>query len=89
MRYKENFHVFKKFIHIDDYRIEKDSELLHLGWAEIIKEPIGKFQEEKYGRQINGIWVKQWSVGMEGDSWEGFICVQIKQNKYLKFGYSM
>jgi len=30
---------FKKFIHIDAYRLEKDSELLHLGWEEIIKEP--------------------------------------------------
>lgn len=30
---------FKKLIHIDAYRIEKESELLHLGWNEIIKEP--------------------------------------------------
>ena len=59
------------------------------GLAQIVKEPTGKFQEEKYGRQINGIWVEQWSVGMEGDSWDGFVCVQLKENKYLKFGYSM
>lgn len=30
---------FKNLIHIDAYRLEKDSELLHLGWEEIIKEP--------------------------------------------------
>jgi len=30
---------FKKLIHIDAYRLEKDSELLHLGWEEITKEP--------------------------------------------------
>lgn len=30
---------FKNLIHIDAYRLEKDSELLHLGWEEITKEP--------------------------------------------------
>ncbi|PJA36794.1 MAG: tRNA (adenosine(37)-N6)-threonylcarbamoyltransferase complex ATPase subunit type 1 TsaE [Candidatus Zambryskibacteria bacterium CG_4_9_14_3_um_filter_42_9] len=30
---------FKRLIHIDAYRLEYDSELLHLGWEEIIKEP--------------------------------------------------
>lgn len=59
------------------------------GLAEIVKVPVGKFQTEKYGRQIKGIWVEQWSVGMEGDSFEGNVCVEIKPNKYLKFSYSM
>jgi hypothetical protein len=59
------------------------------GLAEIVKKPIGTFQKEKYGRQINGYWVEQWAVGMEGDSWNGFVCVQLKEDKYLKFGYSM
>ncbi|HUM52922.1 MAG TPA: hypothetical protein PK431_13955 [Chitinophagales bacterium] len=68
--------------------IIEDSEGIK-GLAQIVKEPVGKFQEEKYGRQINGIWVEQWSVGMEGDSYEGFVCVKVKPNKYLKFGYSM
>ncbi|MDO8569340.1 MAG: tRNA (adenosine(37)-N6)-threonylcarbamoyltransferase complex ATPase subunit type 1 TsaE [bacterium] len=30
---------FKNLIHIDAYRLEKASELLHIGWNEIIKEP--------------------------------------------------
>jgi len=30
---------FKNLVHIDAYRLEKDSELLHLGWEEITKEP--------------------------------------------------
>lgn len=30
---------FKKLIHIDAYRLEKESELLHLGWEELISEP--------------------------------------------------
>ena len=37
--YNIDFREFKNFIHIDAYRIEKDSELLHLGWEEIISEP--------------------------------------------------
>jgi len=37
--YPINFKTFKHLIHIDAYRLEKESELLHLGWNEIIKEP--------------------------------------------------
>lgn len=59
------------------------------GLAEIVKTPSGTFQKEQYGRQISGIWVSQWSVGMEGDSWNGIVCVEIKPNKYFKFSYSM
>ena len=28
---------YKKFFHIDAYRLENEKELLHLGWEEIIK----------------------------------------------------
>jgi tRNA threonylcarbamoyladenosine biosynthesis protein TsaE len=37
--YSIDFKNFKRLIHIDAYRLERDSELLHLGWEEIIKEP--------------------------------------------------
>jgi len=37
--YAINFKNFKRLIHIDAYRLEKDSELLHLGWEELIREP--------------------------------------------------
>ncbi len=37
--YSIDWKGFKKFIHIDAYRLEKESELLHLGWEEVIKEP--------------------------------------------------
>lgn len=30
---------YKKLIHIDAYRLEKESELEHLGWQEIIDNP--------------------------------------------------
>ena len=37
--YGIDFNGFTKLIHIDAYRLEKESELLHLGWDEIVKEP--------------------------------------------------
>ncbi len=37
--YKINYQGFKHLIHIDAYRIEKESELLHLGWEEIVSNP--------------------------------------------------
>ncbi len=37
--YEIDFKGFKNLIHLDAYRLEKDSELLHLGWKEIISEP--------------------------------------------------
>ena len=37
--YEIDFKGFKNFIHVDAYRLERDSELLHLGWEEIVSEP--------------------------------------------------
>lgn len=37
--YKINWKGFQKLVHLDAYRLEKESELLHIGWEEIIKEP--------------------------------------------------
>lgn len=37
--YDIDFKNFRRLIHIDAYRLEKESELLHLGWEEITKEP--------------------------------------------------
>jgi hypothetical protein len=54
------------------------------------KEPIGKKQaENEYGKLIRFIWVRQFSVGYSGDSYEGTVSVQIKENKFLCFNYSM
>ncbi len=36
--YDINFKNFRRLIHIDAYRLEKESELLHLGWQDFIKE---------------------------------------------------
>lgn len=37
--YAVNFKNFTRLIHIDAYRLEKESELLHIGWEEVAKEP--------------------------------------------------
>lgn len=37
--YEIDFHGFKNLIHIDAYRLEKESELEHLGWQEMLKGP--------------------------------------------------
>lgn len=61
----------------------------HAIW-EIVKEPVGKLQKvTEYGRAIRQEWVQQWSVGTEGDSWEGIICVPLKPGRWLKFNFSM
>jgi len=36
--YPTDYRGFKHLIHIDAYRLEKHTELLHLGWEEICKE---------------------------------------------------
>jgi tRNA threonylcarbamoyladenosine biosynthesis protein TsaE len=37
--YPIDFKGFKNFIHIDAYRLEHESELLHLGWQMLTREP--------------------------------------------------
>lgn len=37
--YEIEYEGFKKLIHIDAYRLERDEELLHLGWEEMVIEP--------------------------------------------------
>jgi hypothetical protein len=69
--------------------IIEESEGLR-GLAEIVKEPIGKFQKEQHGRKIPGIWVDQTTDGgYTGDTFAGTVCVQISENKYYKFNYEM
>jgi len=37
--YGIDFKGFKKLVHIDAYRLEREEELLHLGWEEMLREP--------------------------------------------------
>ncbi len=57
--------------------------------AEIVRKPIGEFNKEPHGREITGIWIDQHSVGMEGDSFVGTICVPLRPGRWFKFDYSM
>ena len=51
---------------------------------EIIDERKGDDQERK--DEIN-IWIDQWSVGMEGDSFAGNCYVKLPSGNYLKWSY--
>jgi hypothetical protein len=75
----------------------KGSQYVHnlhelMEWAEargtiqIAKRATGNKNKEDFGK-IKTIWVDQWSVGMEGDSWAGYIYVRIKKDQYLKIYY--
>ena len=48
----------------------------------------GEFQQETDFGCITGIWVTQYSVGMEGDSYAGTIWVKLKDYKYLEMPFS-
>lgn len=68
----------------------KDAQMSEWSEFEIVRKPIGDEQKvTEYGRSITKEWVDQWSVGTEGDSFNGTICLELKPNKYLKFSYSM
>jgi hypothetical protein len=68
----------------------KDAQMSEWSEFEIVREPVGDEQKvTEYGRSIKREWVDQQSVGTEGDSFVGTICLELKPGKYLKFGYSM
>lgn len=51
-----------------------------------VKKPKGNNQDESWG-VFKEVYVEQWSVGMEGDSWEGHIYGKIGFEKWLKIPY--
>jgi len=67
----------------------EESEIDGFHPAELVKEPVGEYQKEDYNGSFEGIWVQQWSVGDSGDSYQGYVCIQLKEKMYLKFRYSM
>ena len=54
---------------------------------EIVSKPDGDNQHESCG-VFTEVWVDQWSVGMEGDSFEGFIYGKFANMEWLKIPYS-
>jgi hypothetical protein len=67
----------------------KDASVTEWCEFEIVRDPVGDEQKvTEYGRSIKKEWVEQWSVGTEGDSFEGYICLELKPGRYLKFRFS-
>lgn len=57
------------------------------GKIEFVTQPAGENQKEKYGVFCE-VWVQQWSEGMEGDSFSGYIFARLKDNRWIKIPYS-
>ncbi len=55
----------------------------------IVDKPSGKEQKENWSKDLQSVWVEQWSDGMEGDSWYGDVYIKIGEDKYLTVNYSM
>lgn len=56
----------------------------------ITRTPRGKYQTENgCGRELKGVWCEQWSVGMDGDSYEGFVSIKLRENRFLTVNFSM
>lgn len=54
----------------------------------IRKKPLGKLQKESDLRVIKEIYVEQWNVGIEGDSFAGNISVEVDKNQFIIMPFS-
>ena len=54
----------------------------------IVREPNGDEQDWNCV-SFDNTWVDQRSVGMEGDSFEGTVCIPLDEKRWFKFHYSM
>ena len=45
-------------------------------------------EEGEYEGEGIEYWVNQWSTGIEGDSYAGFLLLPLNNGKYWKVGYS-
>lgn len=53
----------------------------------IVDNHSGKYQQEQWGKEISGVWVEQWATGTEGDSWAGWVYIQIFPGKHLRINF--
>lgn len=58
------------------------------GKIEFVDKPNGSNQSDDDSGIFTNTHVDQWSVGIEGDSYEGFIYTQIPDKRWLKIPYS-
>jgi hypothetical protein len=86
---EHNNRILSEFkVHEDDFTdLLTDCDIT--GKIEIVKEPKGTEQtEEEYGN-LTITHIEQWSIGIEGDSYSGFIYAKIKGLElWLKIPYS-
>lgn len=54
----------------------------------ITRDTRGDWVEEKWGKEIQRYWVDQRCTNIEGDSFEGYIWVQLREGRFLKFFYT-
>ena len=55
----------------------------------LVKQPAGKLIKESWGKELKQHWVDQYSSGPEGDSYDGYIYIQLKEKMFLRVNYSM
>lgn len=55
---------------------------------EIVEKPTGKAQAEDWG-SFKKVYVEQWSVGTEGDSFDGYLYIPLPDDKFLKAAFSI
>lgn len=59
------------------------------GPLEIVRRAVGTYQEDEEYGILKSIWVNQYrNGGYTGDDFAGDIYVEIKKNRFIKFGYS-
>jgi hypothetical protein len=58
------------------------------GKLQLVRGTTGQWQEEER-ESFKGVWVDQWAVGVSGDSWEGYVYIELKKGLWLKTYYSM
>lgn len=87
--YNEDISVneYDKTIYFSLFYPNKNSRLF-FEFPESSKQKIDKYGIAKWLFWIRHEYVRQWNVGMEGDSYEGEVMVMILPFIWLKFGYS-
>lgn len=70
-----------------DFEVVMDGCFLR-GEIEIVDCPNGADNCEDGYDTIKSVFVDQWGVGMDGDSFEGYIYAQAMNDKWLKIPYS-
>lgn len=78
---------------IEKHEIEKEDLIEVLdncdlsGKMEIVEEPKGEYQKIKYSHWYNKLFVDQWSIGTEGDSYEGYIYVELDDKHWISIPF--